>query len=41
MTKQEAVVLAKRLLDIHVRGAGVGEGTVEIREPFEIEDFAA
>jgi hypothetical protein len=40
-TKQEAVVLAKRLLDIHVRGTGVEKGTVELREPFEIEDFAA
>jgi hypothetical protein len=40
-SKQEAIVLAKRLLDIHVRGTGVEKGTVEIREPFEIEDFAA
>lgn len=40
-TKQEAITLAKRWLDIHVRGTGVEKGTIEIREPFEIEDFAA
>jgi hypothetical protein len=40
-TKQEALAFAKRWLDIHVRGAGIGEGTIELREPFELEDFAA
>jgi hypothetical protein len=40
-TKQEAIGLAKRMLDIHVRGTGVAKGTVEVREPFELEDFAA
>jgi hypothetical protein len=38
-SKQEAIEWARRMLVIHVEGTQVGEGTVEVRQLFEIEDF--
>jgi hypothetical protein len=38
-TKQEAVAFARRMLEIHMAGTGINEGTVDVREVFELEDF--
>jgi hypothetical protein len=38
-TRQEAVEFARRMLEIHMAGTGIGEGTVDVREVFELEDF--
>ena len=37
--KQEAVEFARRMLQIHMTGTGISEGTVDVREVFELEDF--
>ena len=38
-TKDEAVEWARRCIDIHVRGTGVEQGEIEVRQLFELEDF--
>jgi hypothetical protein len=38
-SKQEAIEWARRMLVIHVEGTEIGEGTVEVRRLFEVEDF--
>ncbi|HMJ13045.1 MAG TPA: YciI family protein [Polyangiaceae bacterium] len=35
----EAVEFSRRMLDIHMRGTGIEEGEVEVRQVFELEDF--
>jgi hypothetical protein len=38
-TLEEAIEWARRTLQIHVDGTGVGEGMIEVRSIFELEDF--
>lgn len=38
-SKQEAIEWARRMLEIHVEATGASEGTVEVRQLFELEDF--
>jgi hypothetical protein len=38
-TREEAVEWGRRMLDIHMRGVGATEGSLEVRLFFEIEDF--
>jgi hypothetical protein len=38
-SKQEAIEWGRRMLAIHVEETGIGEGAVEVRQLFELEDF--
>jgi hypothetical protein len=38
-TLAEALEWSRRCLDIHMRGVGAGEGEIEVRPLFELEDF--
>jgi hypothetical protein len=38
-SRQDAIDFAKRWLELHVRGAGLESGEIEIRPLFELEDF--
>jgi hypothetical protein len=38
-SKEDAIELSRRMLEIHMRGVGIDSGEVEVRQVFETEDF--